>query len=240
VDGDKYLEHYKRTLAQRAPAPGLRGQLDTWFRRRLDAKARAAGQDDRHGLLLGRVLALAGLAERAALTVVELGVGDGIMLSHRRRGLTCVAIDNGAAFADDFARRGIAFHVRDVTRDALPLADASVDLVMMNHVIEHLLEPSFTLAECRRVLRADGTLYLRLPDIERVGAAFYDDPTHVKPYTAATLVAGLRLAGFAPSFLHYGDSRRTNLDLLTDGRWRRWLLGPRFGGGEIEAGFRPA
>jgi SAM-dependent methyltransferase len=240
VDADKYLEHYKRTLAQREPAPGLRGRLDAWFRRRLDARARAAGQDNRHGLLLGRVLRLTGLAHRATLTVAELGAGDGIMLSHRRRGLTCVAIDNGALFAETFAQRGIAFHVCDVTQQRLPLADGSVDLLMMNHVVEHLRDPTFALAEGRRVLRADGALYLRLPDIERVGQAFYDDPTHVQPYTAATLVTALRRAGFALLFLHYSDSRRTNLDLLTGGRVQRWLLGPRFGGGEIEAAFHPA
>jgi SAM-dependent methyltransferase len=240
MDGDDYLELYRHNLAHRELARGPRGWLDAWFRRRLDLKARAAGQADRHGLVLGRVLALTGLAARSSLTVVEIGAGDGLALSHRRTGLACIAIDNGSAFAEIFARRGIPFHVRDVTREALPLADGSADLVMMNHVIEHLDDPAFALGECRRVLRGDGVLYLRTPDIARVGFAFYDDPTHVTPYTPAGLEATLRRFGFAPMFLQHSDSRRTNLDLLTDGRWRRWLLGPRFGGGEIEASFRPA
>lgn len=238
MDGDQYLEHYRRSLAHRSGTGGLRGRLETWFRDRLDARAQQVGQRDRHDLLLGRVLALTGLAERNTLTVVEIGCGDGHMLNHRRPGLRCVAIDNGALFAGDFAARGIAFHSRDVTREALPLDDDSVDLAMLNHVIEHLPDPSLVLTECHRVLRPGGCLYLRTPDIGRVGFAFYDDPTHVKPYTPASLDITLARFGFAPLFRHHTDTRRTHLDILSDGRYRRWLLGPRFGGGEIEAGFR--
>jgi SAM-dependent methyltransferase len=238
MDGDRYLELYRRNLAHRAAAGGVRGRLEAWFRDRLDAKARTAGQDDRHGLALGRVLALCGLAAPGPLTVLEIGAGDGLWLNHKRPGLRCIAIDNGNAFADEFGRRGIAFHARDVTQEPLPLESAAVDLAMMNHVIEHLPDPALVLAECHRVLRPGGALYLRTPDIARVGFAFYDDPTHVKPYTPTALEATVRRFGFTPIFRHLTDTRRTSLDLLTDGRWRRWLLGPRFGGGEIEAGFR--
>jgi len=240
MDGDRYLDLYRRNLAHRAATGGLRGRLEGWFRDRLDAKARAEGQDDRHGLALGRVLALCGLAAPGALTVLEIGAGDGLWLDHKRPGLNCIAIDNGNAFAGEFGRRGIAFHARDVTREPLPLDTGIADLVMMNHVIEHLADPSLVLGECQRVLKPGGALYLRTPDICRVGFAFYDDPTHVKPYTPVALEATVRRFGFAPLFRHLTDTRRTNLDLLTDGRWRPWLLGPRFGGGEIEAGFRRA
>jgi SAM-dependent methyltransferase len=238
MDGDRYLDLYRRNLAHRAAGSGLRGRLEAWFRDRLEAKARTVGQDDRHGLALGRVLALCGLAAPGPRTVVEIGAGDGLWLGHKRPDLRCIAIDNGNAFANDFARRGIAFHARDVTRDKLPLEPASADLVMMNHVIEHLPDPSLVLGECQRVLKPGGALYLRTPDIGRVGFAFYDDPTHVKPYTPVALEATVIRFGFAPLFRHLTDTRRTNLDLLTDGRYRRWLLGPRFGGGEIEIGFR--
>ena len=42
----------------------------------------------------------------------------------------------------------------------IPLPDASVDLVLSTQVLEHVEEPGRYLAECRRVLRLDGSLVL--------------------------------------------------------------------------------
>ncbi|HET9300516.1 MAG TPA: class I SAM-dependent methyltransferase, partial [Candidatus Polarisedimenticolaceae bacterium] len=42
-----------------------------------------------------------------------------------------------------------------------PLADASVDLVLADHVLEHVASPETFFSECRRVLRATGHLCLR-------------------------------------------------------------------------------
>ena len=46
---------------------------------------------------------------------------------------------------------------------ALPLADGSVDTVVLLDVLEHLDEPAAAVAEARRVLRPDGQLVLSVP-----------------------------------------------------------------------------
>lgn len=46
--------------------------------------------------------------------------------------------------------------------ESLPLADASVDVVVFNHIYEHVVDPDAVVADIKRVLRPDGVLYLGL------------------------------------------------------------------------------
>lgn len=49
-------------------------------------------------------------------------------------------------------------------RGALPLPDASVDLIVSDYTFEHVADPAFTAAELRRVLRPGGWLCARTPN----------------------------------------------------------------------------
>src|SRR5262249_9427522 len=149
-------------------------------------------------------------------------------------GLKRIAVDAAANFAAELAREGIEFHVADISRDSLPADDSSIDLLMMNHVIEHVAEPTHLLSECARVLRKGGGLYLRTPDVERVGHRFWDDYTHVKPYTTRSLRALANAFGFELCKLLASDHTRICLDMLTDGRCQSLIF---IGGKEIEAAF---
>jgi SAM-dependent methyltransferase len=55
----------------------------------------------------------------------------------------------------------------DVVGDArsMPLADASMDVVLITQVLEHVPEPIAVIAEIRRVLKPGGTLLLSVPSI---------------------------------------------------------------------------
>jgi SAM-dependent methyltransferase len=46
--------------------------------------------------------------------------------------------------------------------ESLPLADASIDVAVFNHIYEHVVDPEAVLADVRRVLRPGGVLYLGL------------------------------------------------------------------------------
>ncbi len=60
-----------------------------------------------------------------------------------------------------------ADHDLDLDRDGLrPLADASLDVVVASHVIEHVANPIAALVEFQRVLRPGGRLVLIVPDRE--------------------------------------------------------------------------
>jgi ubiquinone/menaquinone biosynthesis C-methylase UbiE len=61
--------------------------------------------------------------------------------------------------ADRFGGR-VAFVCGDGT--ALPFPDGSVDVLVFNHIYEHVVDPDAVVAEMHRVLSDDGVLYLGL------------------------------------------------------------------------------
>ena len=105
-------------------------------------------------------------AAQEPLRLLEIGTGSGGIAHYfaTHPGLRCrvVAVD----VADlRTVRDSYEFHqVRDT---ALPFADASFDVVLSNHVIEHVGERRAQLAhllELRRVLADDGVAYLAVPN----------------------------------------------------------------------------
>jgi SAM-dependent methyltransferase len=56
----------------------------------------------------------------------------------------------------------------------IPLADRSVDAVVVQAVLEHLVDPQQAVREIRRVLREDGLVYAETPFLQQVHAGPYD------------------------------------------------------------------
>ena len=54
-------------------------------------------------------------------------------------------------------------------------------------VLEHLQNPDIFLSESRRVLKKEAYLFLSTPNWKYCVNTFYDDPTHVKPYTPESM-----------------------------------------------------
>jgi SAM-dependent methyltransferase len=88
--------------------------------------------------------------------------------------------------------------------------DHSVDLVIMNSVLEHLDDPVSTLIELRRVLSVTGVLFINVPtwigkralefSAFRLGLSPRDEmEDHRRYYNNKQLWQEVRLAGFAPS-----------------------------------------
>jgi SAM-dependent methyltransferase len=57
---------------------------------------------------------------------------------------------------------------------SIPLADGSVDGVVVQAVLEHVLEPTVVAAEIRRVLRVGGIVYADTPFLQQVHEGAYD------------------------------------------------------------------
>lgn len=114
--------------------------------------------------------------------IVDLGCGD----QHLRK---------------SFESRGARYHGIDVQDcnleiDPLPIGNGTVDIVVSMAVIEHLRDPGHFLAEIKRILKCGGTLWMDTPDIEACGNKFWNDPTHVHPYTRASMRTLLEMSGF--------------------------------------------
>jgi len=114
--------------------------------------------------------------------VIDLGCGDKhLQTAVEKRG---------------FSYKGFDIADLNLERDKLPLSDNSVDIVISLAVIEHISNPEIYLSEIYRVLKLGGLVYLSTPNWQMDSANFFNDPTHVKPYSPASLERTLRMFGF--------------------------------------------
>lgn len=99
------------------------------------------------------------------------------------------------------------------------LEDGYFDLIILNHVIEHLRNGEAVLAQLYLKLSPGGMIYIETPDIATVNYPsaigfmnFYDDPTHRRVYEIRSLVCEMMRIGFMVD--HFGRRRD----------WRRLMI----------------
>ncbi len=146
--------------------------------------------------------------------VLEAGCGEGYGAELLSRGATrVVALDYDAFTAAHVARRYPRLHVVRGNLAALPLATASVEVVVNLQVIEHLWDQAGFLRECARVLRPGGTLLVSTPN--RItfspGRDTPLNPFHTRELAADELDELLVECGFTVDSLrglHHGDRLR--------------------------------
>ena len=232
MSGEDYLAEYRR-----AGSIDLSKGIGGWLRRKLDLKANSIGQRDRHSLFMPRVFELAGVSPNDPKTVLEIGCGSGWAISYRHSLVRYIAVDQGSLYRTELEGRGVEFHEADVASEPLPINDGQVDLIILNHLIEHIANCEFFVRQLRRVLCLGGVVYIRTPNLERMKWSFWDDYTHVKPFTSRALDHLMCTVGFERRFMLDSDHPRILLDTWTNGLWRRVLFSKSFGGKEIEAGY---
>jgi ubiquinone/menaquinone biosynthesis C-methylase UbiE len=82
-------------------------------------------------------------------------------------------------------------------------SDNFFDILMMNHSLEHIPNPSETLQECQRILKEDGKIIIRVPNFGSLAAKIFkqywvaiDAPRHLFHFTEKTIHTMLDKAGF--------------------------------------------
>ena len=105
-----------------------------------------------------------GRDDLSGLRAVDVGCSAGFIADElARAGATTHGVDiDEPGLARATARFGdrVAFHC--APGDAMPFEDGSVDVVVLNHIYEHVVDPDAVVAELGRVLRPGGVMYLGL------------------------------------------------------------------------------
>lgn len=104
----------------------------------------------------------------------------------------------------DYGRRTYGLDLRAGGLAEQGFEDASFDMATLWDVLEHLDRPAELLAECRRVLKADGVLVLTYPDYASLARRLLGSrwpfflAVHLYYFTPDTLGRLLRKCGFEP------------------------------------------
>ena len=84
----------------------------------------------------------------------------------------------------------------DFESEALPIPSDSVDILFSLAVVEHIRNIDHFMSECFRVLKSNGIIYLSTPNFRYCFRDFYNDPTHVRPFTDVSLCKTVEYYGF--------------------------------------------
>ncbi len=114
--------------------------------------------------------------------ILDLGSADGTFVD--------VAKSSG------FRALGLDINQLNLETDKISLKNNSCDLITANSLIEHISNPENFLQECKRTLKDNGILIIVTPDWSLNVKNFYDDPTHIRPYTKKSLSFLLKSHGF--------------------------------------------
>ena len=133
--------------------------------------------------------------EIKGLEMLDLGSGKGNqLLAFDRLGLKVTGLDKRAECLDILE----SFTIKecDLENESLPFKNNSFDFIFSKSVIEHVENSDNFLSEIYRVLKKEGLLVLMTPDWDSQHSTFYDDYTHVKPWTRKGLQNALRMHEF--------------------------------------------
>jgi len=126
-----------------------------------------------------------------SLRVLDVASGSGLGSEFLlRQGARFVAgVEAAPEAVGQACRRSAAPGPHFVRADAasLPFMDASFDVVVSFETVEHLPDAHGLLAECRRILRGDGCLYLSTPN-RTVTRWLPPNPFHVREFTDVEIV----------------------------------------------------
>jgi 2-polyprenyl-3-methyl-5-hydroxy-6-metoxy-1,4-benzoquinol methylase len=131
--------------------------------------------------------------------MLEVDSGRSELLEHfKKMGMETYAIDS-ANSAEEFANKaGASFELYNLSPENSkePFNGKKFDVIFSKGFIEHLHDPIYFFEWSKSNLNYNGKLISFTPDWESNTKIFYDDVTHVKPFTIASLNQILELGNF--------------------------------------------
>ena len=122
---------------------------------------------------------------------LDIGCASGVfLLGMESRGWQVQGTDISKTAVDHCRAQGL--QVDKGTLESIHYPDNSFDFIIMNHVIEHVPNPSSTLKEIYRILKPNGCLFIKTPCCDSIpsflaGTNWFMDPDHIYFFSKNTL-----------------------------------------------------
>jgi len=125
------------------------------------------------------------------LTLLDVGCGNGTHINEfLKLGINAFGIDKRK---ETESKR---IKICDIERDRFPFESNTFDIIFSKSLIEHIGNPEHFLSESRRVLKDNGLIIIMTPEWRSQLKHFWDDYTHVHPYTRKSLRDCLTINNF--------------------------------------------
>lgn len=138
-----------------------------------------------------------------------IDIGPGRCWFSKQNPQAIVAVDNSPELVEHYSKQGIDIRLGDAYD--LRLSEDYADGVFCCWLFEHLTDPLRAMKEIYRVLAPAGYGLIIVPSSHNI-KSFYDDYTHVRPYTAVSLKQLAEDGGFrnhreSPLFFTWASMR---------------------------------
>jgi SAM-dependent methyltransferase len=186
-------------------SPTSAGHPDGWFQHIRE-----------HAEVSHRDLRLIRAYAPSATTVLDVGAGRGAFIQEAlRAGLSGLALDCNADAAAIWKRNGVPGVLADAI--AAPFRDHIFDVVRAKEIIEHVPDALGFVSRLRQLIRPGGLFLVHVPSpysqAYPVGN-FWDDYTHVRPFSRLGLRRLLEDAGMTMEYLTGYTVGRSGLERL--------------------------
>lgn len=126
--------------------------------------------------------------------LLDLGCGRGEFLhGFAQLGFQATGFDRSRPSEPRFSEPVV---VGDYEKSGLPFASGEFSVIFNKSVLEHVREITPLLQECQRVLAPGGRMVSLVPDWTAQWRHFFDDWTHVRPFTLTGLRECIQSHGF--------------------------------------------
>ena len=101
-------------------------------------------------------------------TVLDLGAGHGddlLLAKEFESNVSLHALESYRPYIEELQGKGIEVFSANIEREPLPFADESVDVIIMNQIMEHVKEVFWILHEVTRTLKPGGSFIVGVPNL---------------------------------------------------------------------------